>query len=206
MIKSNIKRLLQYRLCLVKFKELGFNQIYSYNLGNEAGVSPEQVRKDFSIYGITGNKKAGYDIHELLIVLNRLFGMDQIHNVILIGMGNMGKALANYNNQFIGQNVYIVAGFDMDPTKQNKKTGIPVFPLEKLSELILGFEVSTAIITVPAVAAQEVCNIIVDNGIRGILNFAPIVLKAPSNVIINNINLSTEIEAIIYYLNQQKKR
>ncbi len=203
-IKSNIKRLLQYRLCLVKFKDLGFTKIYSYNLGNEAGVSPEQVRKDFSIYGITGNKKAGYNIKELLIVLNRLFGMDQIHNVILIGMGNMGKALANYNNQFIGQNVYIVAGFDMDPAKQNKKFGIPVFPMDKLDELIKGFEVSTAIITVPASAAQNVCNNLVENGIKGILNFAPIVLKAPDNVIINNINLSTEIESILYYLNQRK--
>ncbi|MBT3241616.1 MAG: redox-sensing transcriptional repressor Rex [Bacteroidetes bacterium] len=204
MIKSNIKRLLQYRLCLTKFKELGYSRIFSYNLGNEAGVSPEQVRKDFSIHGITGNKKAGYEIESLLIILNQIFRMDEIHNVILVGMGHIGTALANYNNHFIGQNVYLVAGFDMDPAKQNKKTGIPVFPLDKLSELIEGFQVSTAIITVPPVSAQEVCNNLIDKGIKGILNFAPIVLKAPKNIIVNNINLSTEIEAIVYYLNQQK--
>jgi len=201
-IKSNIKRLLQYRLCLIKFKELGFTKIFSYNLGNEAGVSPEQVRKDFSMHGITGNKKAGYDIDSLLEIFNRLFGMDVIHNVVLVGMGNVGRALANYNNQFIGQNVYISAAFDIDPAK-HKKTGVPVFSMDKLSDHIIKFKISTALITVPGIAAQEVCNQLLENGIRGILNFTPVVLKVPDNVVVNNINLSTEIEAIIYYLNQQ---
>lgn len=203
LIKSNVKRLLQYRLCLYKFKELGFTRIYSYNLGNEAGVSPEQVRKDFSIYGITGNKKAGYEIDFLLGILNRLFGTDKIHKVILVGMGNMGKALANYNEQYIAQNVYIYAAFDMDPSKQNKKAGMPVLPMSMLPDLVMKNKITTAIISVPALAAQEVCNILVEVGIKGILNFAPVVLKAPENIIINNINLSTEIEAVIYYLNEQ---
>ena len=188
MIRSNIKRLLQYRICLSKFKELGFSRIYSYNLGNEAGVSPEQVRKDFSIYGITGNKKAGYEIESLLELLNKLFGMDHKHNVIIVGMGNMGRSLANYNNHFIGQNAYIVAGFDIDPTKQNKKSGIPVFELNKIGSIINKHQVQTAIITVPTISAQEVCNNLIENGITGILNFAPIVLKAPKHIIINHIN------------------
>ncbi len=205
MIRSNIKRLLQYRICLSKFKELGFSRIYSYNLGNEAGVSPEQVRKDFSIYGITGNKKAGYEIESLLELLNKLFGMDHKHNVIIVGMGNMGRSLANYNNHFIGQNAYIVAGFDIDPTKQNKKSGIPVFELNKIGSIINKHQVQTAIITVPTISAQEVCNNLIENGITGILNFAPIVLKAPKHIIINHINLSIEIEAIIYYLNQNNQ-
>ena len=203
MIKSNIRRLLQYRLCLIKFKELGFSRIYSYNLGNEAGVSPEQVRKDFSMYGIGGNKKAGYEIDGLLEILNNLFGTDTTHNVILVGMGNMGQALTNYNNRYIGQNVYITAAFDIDPSKQNRKTGIPVYPMEKLGEIIKGFKVKTAIISAPAVAAQNICNHLIENNITGILNFAPIVLKAPENIVINNINLSTEIEAILYVLNKE---
>lgn len=203
-IKSNVKRLLQYRLCLVKFKELGFVRIYSYNLGNEAGVSPEQVRKDFSIYGITGNKKAGYEIDSLLEILNRLFGTEKTHNVVLVGMGNMGKALTNYNEQFIAQNVFIYAAFDMDPSKQNRKAGMPVLPMSMIPDIVTKNKIITAIITVPAIAAQEVCNILVEVGIKGILNFAPVVLKAPDNLIINNINLSTEIEAVIYYLNQKR--
>jgi redox-sensing transcriptional repressor len=202
-IKSNVKRLLQYRLCLVKFKELGFTKIYSYNLGNEAGVSPEQVRKDFSIHGITGNKKAGYDIETLLNVFNNIFGMDEIHNVLIVGMGNMGRALANYNNQFIGQNVYVISTFDIDPAKINKKGGIPVYPMDLMDEHIKRYNISTAIITVPGIAAQEVCNKLIASGIKGILNFTPVILKVPDDVIINNINLSTEIQVILYYLSKQ---
>lgn len=204
-IKSNVKRLLQYRLCLVKFKKLGFSKIFSYNLGNEAGVSPEQVRKDFSIHGIAGNKKAGYDIDNLLDVFNRIFGMDQIHNVVLVGMGNVGRALSNYNNQFIGQNVYIISAFDIDPDNSKTKSGVPVYPMEMLGDHIRRYNISTALITVPGIAAQEVCNQLLDNGIKGILNFTPVILKVPDDVIINNINLSIEIEAIIYYLSQKKK-
>lgn len=200
MIKSNIKRLLQYRLCLVKFKQLGFSRVYSYNLGNEAGVSPEQVRKDFSIYGVTGNKKAGYEIESTLQVLDDIFATEETHQVIVVGMGNMGMALAHYNNRYIGQNIYIVAGFDIDPTKQNRKSGVPVFGLEHLGDMIRKHKVSTAILTVPAMVAQETSNLLISNGIKGILNFAPIVLKAPEQIVINNINLSTEIEAIVYYL------
>ncbi len=204
-IKSNVKRLLQYRLCLLKFKELGFTKIFSYNLGNEAGVSPEQVRKDFSMHGITGNKKAGYDIESLLAVLNQLFEMDEIHNVILVGMGNVGRALANYNNQFIGQNVYIISAFDIDPAKHNKKSGVPVYSMQKLDEQIKKHSISTVLLTVPGKAAQEVCDLLLDYGIRGIINFTNTILKTPDNVIINNINLGIEVEALIYYLNQHNK-
>lgn len=200
MIKSNIKRLLQYRLCLVKFKQLGFSRVYSYNLGNEAGVSPEQVRKDFSIYGVTGNKKAGYEIDSTLQLLDEIFVTEELHKVIVVGMGNMGQALAHYNNRHIGHNIYIIAGFDIDPTKQNRKSGLPVFGLEHMGDVIRKNKVTTAILTVPAVVAQETCNILMSNGIKAILNFAPVVLKAPEQIVINNINLSTEIEAIVYYL------
>ena len=203
MIKSSLKRVLQYRICLTKFKGLGFARIYSYNLGKEAGVSPEQVRKDFSNFGITGNKRAGYEIDTLLDVLNKLFGNEETQNVIIVGLGNMGKALANYNKGFIGHDVFIVAGFDIDPSKQNKKIGLPIYGMEKLSEIIKKHKVNTAIISAPSIASQEICNKLVANGIIGILNFAPIVLKAPKNVVIENINLSTEIEAIVYILNQK---
>lgn len=203
-IKGNIKRLLQYRLCLMKFEEMGFTNIYSYVLGNEAGVSPEQVRKDFSQFALTGNKKAGYHIPTLLATLNSMFGIDEVNNVILVGMGNIGKALANYNNQYIGSNVYIVAGFDIDPSKQNRRQGIPVFSLDQLHDLIKGFKVRVAIISVPAISAQGVCDQLVQNGISGIMNFSPVILKAPDHVVVNNINLSIEIESILYHLNENR--
>ena len=202
--KNYIKRLLLYRLCLLRFKELGFKKVFSHTLGNEAGVSAEQVRKDFSQCELSGNKKAGYNIESLLITLNEKFIQSEVRNIILIGMGNMGRAIANYNNHYIGNNVYIVAAFEIDPSKQNQKYGIPVFSLDKLSAVIQGFKVNTAIIATPAISAQNVCNQLVENGIKGIMNLAPLILKAPKDVIISNVNLSAEIEAIIYYLNRRK--
>lgn len=198
--------MLIYRFCLLRFKELGFTRVFSHNLGGEAGVSPEQVRKDFSICGIRGNKKGGYDLSQLLILLNEKFMLNEVHNVILVGMGNIGRALATYNNHYIGSNVYIVAAFDIDPAKQNRKYGIPVFSMDKLSTIIQGFRVNTSIIATPALTAQSVCDQLVECGIRGILNFTPVILKTPPQVIINNINLSSEIESIIFHLNERKMK
>ena len=203
--KNYIKRLLIYRLCLLRLKELGFKKVFSHTLGNEAGVSAEQVRKDFSQCEISGNKKAGYNIDSLLISLNEKFVLSEIRNIILVGSGNMGKAITNYNNHYIGSNVYIVAAFDIDPSKQNQKSGIPVFSLDKLSAVIQGFRVNTAIIATPAISAQNVCDQLVENGIKGIMNLAPVILKAPGDVIITNVNLSAEIEAIVYHLNMKKE-
>lgn len=194
---------MQYRLCLLKFQEMGFERIFSYVLGNEVGVSPEQVRKDFSQFGLKGNKKAGYDIESLLDILNRLFEINEVNNVILVGMGNIGRALVNYNDHFIGTNLYIVAAFDIDPSKQNRRYGIPVFGMDQMRELITGFKVRMGIICVPSVSAQGVCNQLVENGVKGILNFAPVILKAPDHVVINDINLSIEVEAILFHLNDQ---
>jgi redox-sensing transcriptional repressor len=198
MVKRNIKRLLQYKLCLVRFQELGFETIYSYNLGEAAGVNAAQVRKDFSEFGIRGNKKGGYNIDYLIETLNRLFGDDKKKTVIIVGMGNIGRALAQYNPRFSKKNLFIVAGFDIDPAKQKKSYGIQVYPVEKLKEIIDQYDVSTAILSVPVQTAQEMCNTLINAGIKGILNFSPVILKIPEEIIINNINLSNEIESIIF--------
>ncbi len=197
LVRSDIKRLLQYKLCLLRFKELGVNTIYSHNLGEAAGVTAVQVRKDFSMYGIKGRKRGGYNIDQLLGALGEIFG-EAKKNIIIIGMGNIGKALSQYNERFIKKNLHIVAGFDIDPSKQNKGFGIPIYPMTKLEEVIRQNNVLTAIIAVPFQTAQEVCNMLISAGIKGILNFAPVILKVPDNVVIDNINLSNMLEGIIY--------
>jgi len=197
LVRSDIKRLLEYKLCLLRFKELGVSTIFSHNLGEVAGVTAVQVRKDFSVYGIKGKKRGGYNIDELLEALNMIFGSSS-KNIVIVGMGNIGKALSQYNERFIKKNLHIVAGFDIDPAKQNKSYGIPIHSLEKLKEVVQREKVSTAIIAVPFQIAQEVCNILIASGIRGILNFAPVILKVPEEVVIDNINLSNKLEGIIY--------
>ncbi|MBN1598533.1 MAG: redox-sensing transcriptional repressor Rex [Bacteroidales bacterium] len=200
LVRSDIGRLLQYKLCLLRFKELGVNTIFSYNLGEAAGVTAVQVRKDFSVYGIKGRKRGGYNIDTLLIELNNIFGNSR-KNIVVVGIGNIGKAIIQYNERFVKKNLHIVAGFDIDPSKQNKSYGVPIYPVEKISEVIKNNNVSTAIIAVPFQVAQELCNILISAGIKGILNFAPIILKVPDEIIVDNINLSNKLEGIIYNIN-----
>jgi redox-sensing transcriptional repressor len=197
-VKKSIKRLLQYRLYLLKLEQMNVNRFFSHNIADELGISSEQVRKDFSLYGIKGYKKAGYKVDENLKILNDLFNRFDIRNVVVIGLGNMGKAMIHNNKNFNSNHFSIVAGFDINPDKIKKMNDIPVYPLNKLKSIVIEFDVKTAIITVPFNSAQNVCDLLVNAGITGILNFAPSVLKVPKNVIVNYVNLCNELEATYY--------
>jgi redox-sensing transcriptional repressor len=177
---------------------MGIEKVFSYTLGKEAGVSAELVRKDFSNFGIKGQRRGGYDIDRLLDSLEQIFGKDRVQNVIIMGMGNMGKALSSYKG-FMENNMNIVAGFDIDPVKINRKFQIPIYPVENLSEVIEAFHVSVAILTVPAIVAQESTELLVRNGIKGILNLAPVLLKVPDDVYVNNVNIMVELERLMYH-------
>ncbi len=197
-IKKNVKRLLLYRLCLIKFREMGLKKVYSYSLGKEAGITAEQVRKDFSHFGIRGKKKGGYDVDDLIDRMNIIFQRNELQKVIIIGIGNIGRALSHYVCGFGERRQYIIAGFDIDPVKTRKTFDIPVYPNNMLEEFIKSNKVKIAIISVPAISAQEVCNRLVHAGIKGIMNFAPVILQVPKDVIVNNINLCDELESVIY--------
>jgi redox-sensing transcriptional repressor len=183
---------------------MGVEKVFSYTLANETGVTSEQVRKDFSEFGIKGNKKGGYNTNELLEVMENIFHRNKEHNIILIGMGNLGIALSKHS-QFIQRNMNIVATFDIDPFKQKVRSDIPVYSLSRLKEIIDRFKVKVAILAVPEISAQEVTDELVRLGIKGIVNFAPVLLKVPQDVIINNVNLCNELESVIYYVHQQIK-
>ncbi|MCU0461621.1 MAG: redox-sensing transcriptional repressor Rex [Bacteroidales bacterium] len=203
-IKNSLKRIFLYRACLSRLKLMGVEKVFSYTLANETGVTSEQVRKDFSEFGIKGNKKGGYNTNELLEVMENIFHRNKEHNIILIGMGNLGIALSKHS-QFIQRNMNIVATFDIDPFKQKVRSDIPVYSLSRLKEIIDRFKVKVAILAVPEISAQEVTDELVRLGIKGIVNFAPVLLKVPQDVIINNVNLCNELESVIYYVHQQIK-
>jgi redox-sensing transcriptional repressor len=196
-INKKINRLLQYRSVLLRLQDLGFGTVFSYTLGKEVGVTAEQVRKDFSKFGIKGNKKGGYNINELIHTLGDIFHKDHLHKVILIGIGNIGTAILNYKG-FRENMIEIVAGFDIDPVKYKKKYTVPVYPMEKIDEVINEYGVKTAIIAVPGIAAQEVCSRLTNAGINSILNISPAVLKVPPGVIIQNIQIGNALESLIY--------
>ena len=180
---------------------MGVQKVFSYTLANETGVTSDQVRKDFSEFGIRGNKRGGYEINELLEKMESIFHRNKDHNIVLIGMGNLGLALSKYS-KFVQRNMNIVATFDIDPFKQKIRSDIPVYSMSRLKEIIDRFRVKVAILAVPEISAQEVSDELVRVGIKGIVNFAPVLLKVPPEVVINNVNLCDELESVIYYVHK----
>jgi redox-sensing transcriptional repressor len=201
-IKNSLKRIFLYRACLIRLRLMGVEKVFSYTLANETGVTSDQVRKDFSEFNIKGNKRGGYDINDLLEKMEKLFHRNKDNNIVLIGMGNMGLALSKYS-KFVQRHMNIVATFDIDPFKQKTRSGIPVYSINRLKEIIDRFRVKIAIIAVPEISAQEVADELMRYGISGIVNFAPVLLKVTPDVIINNVNLCDELESVIYYVHKQ---
>ena len=198
--RSKILRLSRYKNAAIRLKSLNFVKVFSDNLGDATGVTASQVRKDFSIFGIAGNRRGGYQIDELLTQLNKVLGKDELQKFIVVGMGNLGRALINYPG-FAKSEIRIVAGFDVDPAKFNRKADAPVLPMDELAGYVKANGVTLAIISVPDFAAQEAFEKLMKAGIKGVLNFAPIRLKSDEKVIVHNLNLETEFENLIYFVN-----
>jgi len=203
-IKNSLKRIFLYRASLVRLKLMGVKKVFSYTLANETGVKADQVRKDFSEYGIKGNKRGGYEVEELLEIMENIFHRNKDHNLVLVGMGNMGLALSKYS-RFVQRNMNIVATFDIDPFKQKMRSDIPVYSMGRLKEIIDRFRVKVAILAVPEISAQEVTDELIRLGIKGIVNFAPVLLKVPADVVVNNVNLCDELESVIYCVHNMMK-
>ena len=198
--KNSIIRLYQYREALVRFKTLGYQKIFSSDLADAVSASAVQIRKDFSLFGISGNKRGGYVIAELIHDLDVLLRKDQVRRVIIVGVGNIGRALMNYEG-FTKEGIHIEAAFDIDPMKHDRNAQIPILPVEDLHGFIVNQEIKIAIIAVPFFAAQQVLDILLAAGIQGVVNFSPGNLKTPDDIFINNINVQLEIDIVDYFVN-----
>jgi len=145
---------------------MGVQKVFSYTLANETGVTSDQVRKDFSEFNIRGNKRGGYDINDLLEIMEEIIHRNKDNNIILVGMGNLGMALSKYS-KFVQRNMNIVATFDIDPFKLKVRTGIPVYSMSRVKEITDRFKVKVAILAVPEISAQEVVNELIRHGLFG---------------------------------------
>jgi redox-sensing transcriptional repressor len=190
----------RYKNALKRLRTLNFVRVFSDNLADAAGVTAAQVRKDFSLFGITGNRRGGYKVQELTDQLNKILGKDRLQEFVVVGMGNIGKALLHYPG-LEKSGIEIAAGFDIDPAKFDREAAPPILPLEELADLVCQRDIKLGVIAVPDYAGQQVLELMLSAGIRGVLNFAPICLKAPNGCIVNNINLETELENLIYFVN-----
>jgi redox-sensing transcriptional repressor len=204
MNRKCILRLSRYRNALRRLKSLGFVKVFSGNLADAAGVTSSQVRKDFSLFGITGNRRGGYHVDELIDRIGKVLGKNEIQKVVIVGMGNIGKALMRYR-AFEPGGIKIIAGFDNDPAQYNTTLETPILPLEEFREFVRIHGVKIAILAVPDMAAHQVSELMITAGIRGILNFAPLQLRGADDVVISSINLEVELENLVYFVNAGTK-
>ena len=202
--KNCIIRLSDYKSSLAKLKSLGFVKVFSDNLADAAGVASSQVRKDFSLFGITGNKKGGYMIDELIEKLNFILGKNEVRKVVVAGSGNIGSALMKYSG-FEKEGIKVISAFDTDPAKVDRNAKIPVLPLTEMQDIIKKEKIKIGIIAVPDTTAADVFDKMVNAGIKGVLNFAPVRLRGNNDIIINNVNLVLELENVAYFVNAATK-
>lgn len=194
------KRLPLYYRYLEKLHAIGKQRVSSAQLSEALQIDPATIRRDFSYLGELGKKGYGYNVNYLLQFLRDFLKQDEVTNVVLVGVGNLGTALLRYNF-YRSHNTKIVAGFDIDPNKIGKDIdGIPIFSINRFAEVKELHNVEVAILTVPANVAQQITDRIVAAGIRGILNFTPARLTAPPSVRIHHIDLTTELQTLIYFL------
>lgn len=202
--KNIIIRLSRYKNALVRFKYMGLLKVFSDNLADSIGVTPSVVRKDFSLFELSGNKRGGYNVDDLLEKLNHILNKNEIQKVIIVGAGKLGTALLKYKG-FEKEGIHIVASFDTDPSRQTKDSEIPIMPLEEMNDFVAKNNIKIGIIAVPEMVAQQVSDMMAGAGVKGILNFAPIRLRPVGDCIISNVNLEVELENLIYFVKTMDK-
>ena len=198
--RKAIYRLSIYLRCLHRLKSNKIRTVSSDALSKAAGVKSTQLRKDLTYFGQFGTRGLGYDVEQLAAMITDLLGTRSLQPVVLVGVGNLGAALLTYRG-FEQEGFEIVAAFDLQSDRQRGRAfKQPLYPMDKLREVLHARGIRMAIITVPGTAAQEVANLLVGGGIAGILNFAPIVLQVPEEVVVNNVNLAIELENLSYFI------
>lgn len=195
-----IGRLPIYLRALQRMAEKGMRTTSSQELGDHVGISAAQIRKDISQFGEFGKQGTGYSISYLLDKLREILKVDRIWDVALVGAGDIGHALARYQG-FVNRGFNIVLVFDNDRSKIGQKVGdFIIEDTATMVEKIKSCGVKVAMLTVPASAAQEVADKLVQAGVKGILNYAPISLNVPSGVKVQHIDPATHLQRMTYYL------
>ncbi|MDB6020577.1 MAG: Redox-sensing transcriptional repressor Rex [Pedosphaera sp.] len=202
MPRKTIYRLSIYLRCLARLNDNGIRTVSSEALAKVAGVKSTQLRKDLTYFGQFGTRGLGYDVTQLSQMITDELGTKSLQPVVLVGVGNLGMALLSYRG-FEKEGFEIIAAFDLEPDRRrDKKITRPILGMDKLAEIIRAQHVKMAILTVAASAAQEVANTLVACGVTGILNFAPLVLHVPEEVMVNNVNLAIELENLSYFIQE----
>ncbi len=198
--KIIIGRLPLYLRVLRRLKNEGEVYASSQELGEMLDISAAQIRKDLSHFGELGKRGTGYEIEFLIKKLDQILNIDQVWKIAVVGIGDVGHALARYNG-FVNRGFKVSAIFDSDPQKIGVKVrDLVIKDVKELKEIIQRENIKIAVVATPASAAQEVTDLLVKNGIKAILNYAPIYLKVPNDVHVEHIDPAIHLQKLSYYL------
>ncbi len=201
--KATIDRLPLYFRTLRHIQEEGIEIISSEELGRRIGVTPEQIRKDLASFGEFGKKGVGYFVRELIRNIGEILGLHRNWNIAIIGIGHLGWALANYK-YFSSLGFNLAAIFDVDLSKVGLTiNGVEVQHVNSLEEVLQQRQIHIGVITVPAEQAQKVADRLVEAGVKGIWNFAPLRINVPGHVRIISEDLSVGLSSLSYFLSRQ---
>ncbi|KAA8432328.1 redox-sensing transcriptional repressor Rex [Weissella sagaensis] len=199
--KATAKRLPIYYRYLNLLLDSGTVRVSSNELSEAVKFDAATIRRDFSYFGALGKRGYGYDVEALMNFFGEILNQDTLASVALVGVGNLGQALLNFNFHQ-SSNARIAAAFDVKPEIINTiQSGIPVYSLADLEKQIMDQRIDVAIVTVPADVAQDVANRLANAGIRGILNFTPLRLDVPNSVRVQNVDLTNELQTLLYFIN-----
>jgi redox-sensing transcriptional repressor len=201
--EATVARLPLYLRSLLEAAEAKTGTLSSERLAEMAGVNAAKVRKDLSYLGSYGTRGVGYDVEYLLFQISRELGLTQDWPVVIVGIGNLGHALANYRG-FSERGFRVAALVDSDPAKRGEAVGeMAISGLEELPALVASEGIAIGIIATPAPVAQEVSDRLVAAGVTSILNFAPVIISVPPDVSLRKVDLSIELQILSYY--QQRR-
>jgi redox-sensing transcriptional repressor len=197
--EATVARLPVYLRSLLEVAEVKTTTISSERLADLSGVNAAKVRKDLSYLGSYGTRGVGYDVEYLLYQISRQLGLNQDWPVVIVGIGNLGHALANYRG-FSARGFRIVALFDADPHKVGERLGdLQIRSMNELDAVVQKENVAIGLVTTPPQVAQEVADRLVEAGVASILNFAPTVISVPPHVSLRKVDLSIELQILSFY-------
>ncbi|MFH1001066.1 MAG: redox-sensing transcriptional repressor Rex [Bacteroidota bacterium] len=196
---KTVERLSQYRRNLLICDSKGKVHIFSHEIANIHHITPVQVRRDIMLIGYTGTLRKGYNVKELVALIGEILDKAEGQNVCIVGAGNLGRALMKYfkNKR---EKLSIVAAFDVNEEKIGTEiSGVTIYPLNRLNEIIKEKNISIGIISVPVDEAVNITAMLVDAGIKGILNYSPRPVTVPENVFLEEYDMITSLEKVAYF-------
>ena len=203
--RAVIRRLPRYYRYLGELLKQDIKRISSNALSVKMNVTASQIRQDLNNFGGFGQQGYGYNVKYLYTEIGKILGLEEDHNIIIIGAGNLGQALANYaafeNRGFILKGI-----FDVNPRLQGVSIrGVPIRMMDDLKTFVQNNEIDIAVLTIPKEKAIEVANMLVENGVRAIWNFAHTDLNLPDNVVVENVHLSESLMQLSYNISRYKE-